>query len=129
LSHNALIHGVYRGVNGYEVADCVRAFSEQLKCEVMEPSVQIDHVHLLVMIPPKVAVSDYVGIVKGRTAIRTFDRFRHLRRKPYCDNHFWVKGYCADTVGVDAEKLRAYVKHQEKRERLAEQGKLKFSMS
>jgi putative transposase len=49
----------------------------------MELSVQIDHVHLLVMIPPKVAVSDYVGIVKGRTAIRIFNRFQHLRRKPY----------------------------------------------
>jgi REP element-mobilizing transposase RayT len=40
--------------------------------------------------------------------------------------HLWIKGYCADTVGLDAEKIRAYVKYQEKRERLAEQGKLRF---
>ena len=109
-----------------EVARCIRAFSEQLKCEVVELNVQIDHVHLLIMIPPKISVSDYVGTVKGRTAIRVFNRFQHLRRKPYWGNHFWIKGYCADTVGLDAEKIRAYVKYQQKREQLAEQGKLKF---
>lgn len=117
---------ILSGPVAVEVGRCVRAFSEHLKCEVLELNVQVDHVHLLVMIPPKIAVSDYVGTVKGRTAIRVFNRFQHLRRKPYWGNHFWIKGYCADTVGLDAEKIRAYVKYQEKRERLAEQGKLKF---
>lgn len=78
------------------------------------------------MIPPKLSVSDYVGTVKGRTAIRVFNRFRDLRRKPYWGNHFWTKGYCADTVGLDDEKRRAYVKYQERRERRAEQGQLNF---
>ena len=109
-----------------EVGRCIRAFSEQLKCEVVGLNVQLDPVHVLVMIPPKSAVSDYVGTVKGRTAIRVFNRFRHLRRKRYWGNHFWIKGYCADTVGLDPEKMRAYVKYQEKREQLAEQGKFKF---
>ena len=71
-------------------------------------------------------MSDYGGTVKGRTVIRVFNRFQHLRHKPYSANHFWIKGYCADTVGLDAEKIRAYVKYQEKRDQLAEQGKLKF---
>ena len=75
-----------------EVGRCIRAFSEQLKCEVVELNVQMDPVHLLVMIPPKIAVSDYVGTVKGRTAIRVFNRFRHLKRKPYWGNHFWIQG-------------------------------------
>ena len=109
-----------------EVSQCIRAFSENLRCEIIELNVQNDHVHLLVMIPPKVAVSDYVGTVKGRTAIRVFNRFRHLKRKPYWGNHFWAKGYCADTVGLDAEKIRAYVKYQEKRDQLADQGRLNF---
>lgn len=117
---------ILTGSVGEEVGRCIRTFSEQQKCEVVELNVQSDHVHLLVMIPPKVAVSDYVGTVKGRTAIRVFNRFQQLRRKPYWGNHFWVKGYCADTVGLDAEKIRAYVKYQERRERLVEQGKLKF---
>jgi len=108
-----------------EVSNCIRAFSERLGCEVIELNVQIDHVHLLIMIPPKLAVSDFVGTVKGRTAIGVFNRFRHLKRKPYWGNHFWSKGYCADTVGLDAEKIRAYVKYQEKRDQLADkQGRL-----
>ena len=89
-------------------------------------NVQVDHVDLLAMIPRKVAVSDFVETVKGRTAIRVFNRFRHLKRKRYWGNHFWAKGYCPDTAGCDPEKIRAYVKYQEKRERQAEQGQLKF---
>ena len=107
-----------------EVARCIWAFSEQQKAEVIELNVQIDHVHLLVMVPPKVAISDFVGTVKGRTAIRVFNKFRELKQKPYWGNHFWARGYCVDTVGLDAEKIRAYVLYQERREKRAEQLKL-----
>jgi putative transposase len=109
-----------------EVSRCIRAFTEQQKSEVIELNVQIDPVHLLVMIPPKLAVSNYVGTVKGRTAIRIFNQFRELKRKPYWGNHFWAKGYCADTVGLDEEKIRKYVKYQERKERLMEQRDLAF---
>ena len=73
------------------------------------------------MIPPKISVSDYVGTVKGRTAIRVFNRFQHLRRKPYWGNHFWSNGYCVGTVGLDADMMRKYVRYQEKKEQLMEQ--------
>ncbi len=59
-----------------EVSNCIRAFAEQKKCEVVELNVQIDHVHLKVAIPPKLSVSEFVGIVKGRTAIRVLQRFK-----------------------------------------------------
>ncbi len=75
------------------VGSCIRAFSEQKKCDVEELNIQIDHIHLLVMIPPKLAVSDYVGMIKGRSAIRVLNKYRELRRKPYWGNHFWTKGY------------------------------------
>ena len=104
-----------------EVNSCIRAFSEQKHCEVIELNVQLDHVHLLVMIPPKVSVSEFVGIIKGRTAIRVFNKFRHLKKKPYWGNHLWAKGYCVDTVGLDAEMVQKYVRHQEHKERRAEQ--------
>jgi putative transposase len=64
-----------------EVAKCIRAFSEQLKCEVVELNIQLDHVHLLVLVPPKVSISSYMGTVKGRTAIRVFNKFRDLKKK------------------------------------------------
>ena len=100
-----------------EVSRCIRAFSEQQQCEVVELNVQFDHVHLLVMVPPKISISKLVGILKGRTAIRVFNKFRHLKHKPYWGNHFWAKGYCVDTVGLDEEKIRKYVKYQETNER------------
>jgi len=109
-----------------EVARCIRAFVEQQKSEVVELNVQIDHVHLLVWVPPKVSISDFVGTVKGRTAIRVFNQFRELKRRPYWGNRFWARGYCVDTVGLDEAKIRAYVQYQEKRERQAEQRGLDF---
>lgn len=82
---------ILAGEVGAEVNRCIRAFSEQLKCEIIELNIQPDHVHLLVMIPPKLSVSTFVGTIKGRTAIRVFNRFRKLKRKPYWGNHFWVR--------------------------------------
>jgi putative transposase len=109
-----------------EVGRCIRTFAEQQKSEVVELNVQLDHVHLLVLVPPKVSLSDFVGTVKGRTAIRVFNRFRELKRRPYWGNRFWARGYCVDTVGLDEAKIRAYVQYQEKRERQAEQRGLDF---
>ena len=84
-------------------------------------NVQNDHVHLIAMVPPKVSISDLMGRVKGQTAIKLFKQFRHLRAKPYWGNHLWSKGYCVDTVGLDSEMVRKYVKYQEERERYIDQ--------
>ena len=107
-----------------EVGNCIRAFSEQKKCEIVELNIQVDHVHIVVSIPPKLSVSDYVGIVKGRSAIRVLQRYKELKQKPYWGNHFWTKGYCVDTVGLDMEKIQAYVRYQDKKEELLEQRQL-----
>ena len=104
-----------------EVNRCIRAFSEQQGCEIIELNIQVDHVHLLAMIPPKVSISDYVGTIKGRSAIRVFNEFRKLKDKPYWGNKFWARGYCVDTVGLDAEMIRKYVKFQEKKEKVSEE--------
>ena len=77
---------------------------------------QPDHVHLLAKVLPKVSISQLVGVIKGKSALRVFTRFPYLKQKPYLGNHFWAKGYCVDTVGVDAEMIRKYVKNQEKQE-------------
>ena len=84
-------------------------------------NVQPDHVHLITMVPPKIAISELMGRVKGQSSIKIFKQFRHLKKKPYWGNHFWSRGYCVDTVGVDAEMIRKYVKFQEKKERYEEQ--------
>jgi putative transposase len=109
-----------------EVAGCIMTFCKQFKCKLMEINFQNDHVHLLVMIPPKISLSEFVGTLKGRAAIRVFNRFRHLKQKPYWGNHFWTKGYCADTVGLDEDKIRKYEKYQEAKERKAEHQQQNF---
>ena len=92
----------------------------------MEINVQDDHVYLLVMITPKISLSDFVGTLKGRAAIRVFNKFRHLKQKPYWGNHFWAKGYWADTVGLDEEEIRRYEKYQEAKEFKAEHQQQNF---
>jgi putative transposase len=105
------------GIVGQEVERGIRSFSQQLGAEIVELNIQVDHVHLLAMVPPKVSISAFVGTLKGRTAIRVLNKFRHLKQKPYWGNHFWARGYCVDTVGLDAEKIRKYVKYQEDNEK------------
>ena len=108
---------ILTGAVGQEVERCIRAFCEQQHAEIVELNIQVDHVHLLVMVPPKLSISEFVGTLKGRTAIRVFNKFRHLKHKPYWGNHFWARGYCVDTVGLDAEKIQKYVKYQEDKEK------------
>ena len=100
-----------------EVENCIRAFSQQLEAEIIELNIQMDHVHLLVMLPPKVSVSTYVGTVKGRTAIRVFNKFKELKNKPYWGNHFWSRGYCVDTVGLNSEMVQKYIKFQDEKDK------------
>jgi putative transposase len=116
---------ILTGEVAHETERCIRAFVDQQKGDIVELNVQIDHVHLLVMVPPKVSISNFVGTLKGRTAIRIFNKFRKLKNRPYWGNHFWSRGYCVDTVGLDAEMIRKYVKYQEKEEvRQEKQGRL-----
>ncbi len=117
---------VLTGAIGKEADYCIRAFTEQQHSEVVELNVQVDHVHLMVNIPPKISVSAFMGTVKGRSAIRILSRFRKLRTKPYWGNKFWAKGYCVDTIGLNEETIRKYVKYQEKKEYRIEQGRFKF---
>ncbi len=109
-----------------EAERCIRAFAEQQHAEIVELNIQLDHVHLLVNVPPKVSISNFVGTLKGRTAIRIFNKFRNLKNKPYWGNHFWSRGYCVDTVGLDAEMIRKYVKYQDERDSVHEQQRRLF---
>jgi putative transposase len=103
-----------------EVEYCIRLFASQKGGKIEELNVQRDHVHLIVSIPPKVSVSDMVGVLKGRTAIRVFSKFKKLKERPYWGNHFWAKGYCVVTIGLNIEMITKYVKYQEEQEKRIE---------
>ena len=102
------------------MSSCIHSFMSWLGCEVIELNVQPDHVHMVAWILPKHSISYVMGVLKGRTSIRVFKKFPWMKQKPYWGNHFWAEGYCVDTVGLDEEKIRLYVKWQESKERRAE---------
>ena len=87
--------------------------------EVLELNVQADHVHVILWIPPKYAVSNVMGYLKGKLALRLFNRYEHLGKR-YWGRHLWSRGYCVSTIGLDEEKIRTYVKWQEAQEKQAE---------
>ena len=92
---------------------------------VLELNVQPDHVHLVVEIPPKYAVSEFMGYLKGKLALRLFRQYESLSKR-YWGRHLWARGYCVSTIGLDEEKIRKYVQGQEKREKQAEAVQVKM---
>ncbi len=109
------------------VEETIRSLCEWKSIEILELSVREDHVHAVVSMPPKLSISEVMGILKGKTAIKLFKSYPALKRKPYWGNHFWSRGYCTSTVGLDEKKIRRYVKYQEENERLEEDQRKEFS--
>ena len=106
---------VLKGKIAEEVRKTIIIQSERLGCEIVELNIQTDHVHLLIKVPPKIAISILMGVLKVKTAIRVFNKFPELKQRPYWGNHFWANGYCVDTVGLDSEMIKKYVKFQEEK--------------
>ena len=117
------------GEVGKLVDQGIRKLSEWLGCEVMELNVQADHVHVVVSIPPKVSVSTYMGTIKGKIAIKILKSYPMLKKKPYWGNHFWARGYFVNTVGVNEEMIKKYVKYQEEEEGKEERDQNDFKQS
>ncbi|GAB3226720.1 hypothetical protein GCM10027423_63680 [Spirosoma arcticum] len=106
----------------------IRLLSEWKGCEVIELNVQSDHVHLVISIPPKVAVSELMGTLKGKLAIKLFKSYPQLKKKPYWGNHFWAWGYFVNTVGINEDHIRRYVKYQESEDRKEENQREGFDL-
>jgi len=107
---------ILQGAVKEELSKTLQVYSGRLGCEIVELNIQRDHVHLLIKVPPKRSISELMGYLKGKTAIQVFRQFPNLKKKPYWGNHFWARGYCVDTVGLNHEMIRKYVKYQEREE-------------
>jgi putative transposase len=114
---------ILRGELGKTVRDIIRQLCEWKKIEILEGNIQIDHIHLVLEIPPKYSISEAVGFLKGKSAIKLFDFHLELKRR-YWGRHFWAKGYCVSTVGLDEAQIRNYVRYQIHKDKQAEQAKL-----
>ena len=108
------------------IEDQIRKLCEWKRVEILEMNIQPDHVHVVLSVPPKLSISNLMGILKGKTAIKIFKSYPGLKNKPYWGNHFWARGYCSSTVGLDEDKIRKYVKYQEQQEKLSEDQQQSF---
>jgi putative transposase len=88
------------------------SLAEQKECKILEGHLHSDHVHVLVSIPPKLAVSSIVGFIKGKSAIYIARNFSG-RRRNFTGESFWARGFYVSTVGLDEEVIKNYIKHQE----------------
>jgi len=106
----------------------IQKHSKYKDVDILELNVQKDHIHIVVSIPPKMSVSEYMGYLKGKTAIKMFQANKELRQKPYWGNHFWARGYFVSTVGINEETIRKYVKYQEDEEKKIETDRDEFRL-
>jgi putative transposase len=93
-----------------------KAFHElarQKGCQIVEGHMSGDHVHMCISIPPKYAVSEVIGYLKGKSAIAVARQFAG-RKKNFNGEHFWSRGYAVSTVGFEEKKIRDYIRHQER---------------
>lgn len=119
---------IMKGGVGKYIEETIRSLCEWKSIDILELNVQEDHVHTVVNIPPKHSISEVMGILKGKTAIKVFKSYPALKRKPYWGNHFWSRGYCVSTIGLDENKIRRYVKYQEENERREENDQQEFGL-
>jgi putative transposase len=119
---------ILKGKVGEFVESKIRKICEWKKVEILELNVREDHIYAIMVIPPKISISEMMGLLKGKTAMTLFKSFGEFKKKPYWGNHFWSRGYCISTIGLDEDKIRRYVKYQEENEWLEEDNEQGYSL-
>lgn len=102
------------------LGEVFRRLAEQKESRVEEGHLMVDHVHMMLRIPPKYAVSQVVGFIKGKRAIH-LARVYGERKRNFVGQHFWARGYFVSTVGRDEQVIRAYIRDQEQEDRRLDQ--------
>ena len=94
-----------------DIGKILRKLCEQKGVEIIQAQACVDHIHMLVSIPPSLSVSQFVGYLKGKRSLMIFDRHVNLKYK-YGNRHFWCRGYYVDTVGRNKKVIENYIKNQ-----------------
>ena len=105
------------------LGEIFRDLAKQKECTVLEGHLMPDHVHILFSIPPKYAVSQVVGFIKGKSTIQIARNF-HDRKKNFTGENFWARGYYVSTAGKDENLVREYIRKQENEDKRLDQLKL-----
>ena len=98
----------------------LRQLCEWKGVNIIEAEVCIDHVHMLIEIPPKMSVSGFMGFLKGKSSQMIYERWANARYK-YRHREFWYRGYYVDTVGKNTKRIKEYIENQLKEDYAAEQ--------
>ena len=106
----------------------IKMLCEWKGCEVEELNVQSDHIHMIISIPPKVSISELMGTLKGKLAIKLFKSYPQLKQKLYWGNHFWSQGYFVNTIGLNEDLIRHYVRYQEEQDKKKESNGKNFTL-
>jgi putative transposase len=102
------------------LGEVFRRLAEQRECVIEEGHLMIDHVHMMISIPPKYSVSQVVGYIKGKSAIH-LARVYAGKQRNFVGQHFWARGYFVSTVGRDEGVIREYIRNQEQEDNRLEQ--------
>lgn len=94
-----------------EIGEILRKLCGYKEVEVLSGSIGSDHIHMCLKIPPKLTISQFMGYLKGKSALMIFDK--HPEYKKGTNRHFWSKAYFVSTVGLNKEALKEYIKNQE----------------
>ena len=115
---------VFFGKMRRQVGAILRDLCRQRKIELLEGDAVVDHIHMVLSIPPKYSVANTLGFLKGKSAVRIHRELMKKRR--VTGLHFWAAGYCVSTIGLNEETIRKYVREQQSRERRLDQPELDF---
>jgi putative transposase len=94
-----------------EIGKILRELCERKGVEIIEAEACPDHIHMLVSIPPKISVSEFMGYLKGKSSLMIFDKFANMKYR-YGNRQFWCRGYYVDTVGRNKKVIEEYIRNQ-----------------
>ena len=113
-------HRIFKdGIAEYTRQQIYSLCKQKEATEILELNIQPDHIHLVVSVAPKYAISEFMGYLKGKLALRLFHQYEQLGKR-YWGRHLWSRGYCVSTIGLDEAKIRKYVQWQEQQDKQAE---------
>ena len=101
---------IYGKIKG-DIGNILRKLCEWKGVEIIEAEACPDHIHMLVMIPPKISISSFMGYLKGKSSLMIFDKHANLKYK-YGNREFWCRGYYVDTVGKNKKAIAEYIRNQ-----------------
>jgi len=111
---------VFYGEKRLEIGAILRTLCKWKGVNILEAEVCPDHVHMLVEIPPKYSVSQFMGYLKGKSSLMIYEKWGNMKYK-YRNREFWCRGYYVDTVGKNTKKIQEYIAHQLEEDKAADQ--------